>query len=974
MTKAGYVAIVAAAAVVLAGCGGFPRNDPGKGLGQITVSSPRIEGRERLINDRREQELWLSGRLKDLDDAEFGVSGEVDLRSLAVTAVQASVSRDPNMKLDELNRARQAELLRQAADDERALGTFRAAQRDQILADARAGKITTDEVKDRLTKLGLNLATTSPSTAASAASATVTGVPTPPASQVSAKTDVNKVTPPADNARRSPIASTPIELFQDRLAAREIIRNERNDVRLDDLHDLAGNTLYRLTLNAEVLPEDDASAWAVARLRVKLPQLDAGAAGRLLALARAQFEVNLRHSVDATERLLLRRLNDVCWKQEVAALNLVSVGWHDKEHERAFRRAMRCATSDLGSRTRFSIERILAASALRGLEEVPVKAQPQTTTPWWEGRPARSQDLMLARQAATESAEEFRTRGRLLSRWSFWLDEVMKAYSKEQTEASILPCIDSGSACPSSIAGGTPDLRFHAMLKAAVSGSVYAVTPKETVQRLSEVASNRKLSEFLLNVAALTGGVGASTGLQNIRAYDAFYSALRRQPLVVGMTESGSMCSAAGCQNELVFGWVLGPSFQLSSDGKSTRYRHTVVQRSVSAELVLPAWLDKVVIERETFWVREDGTVVPAAACRAVGSSGCPGDVMEVSLPARPVEALEAVSGRQLREPRVDEFQYLDVVEKERASVLITGQNVWRSAEVLIGAQRAELITVLPDNGGIVATFGPIQPSYGASTSDSGRVPLTLVTSAGRVDAGRVTIRSERAEAATDAKKLEITGFVPRVVAAAEHGFELSQPLKPTESLMVRIGSKKDVNLRVILEKTTQLDDERKRVKFSVPAASVPNLKTGNSILVDALVTRPSGGIEVFNVVKSGTYYEKDADLEASATATRAKPTDPIVVKLQLPPGSVDGFQSLAKGNARVVGTIEWPGQAEKLTLESDCPILAAAPNACAAPLAASGAAKDALAKVKNADLKLSVSLKGSDNPRLKQDAVVVKP
>ena len=65
---------------LLLGCtSGFKRNEPGAGYGQIVVGSPRIEGRERLINDRRDQERWLQGRLEALDGATFGVSGAVEL-------------------------------------------------------------------------------------------------------------------------------------------------------------------------------------------------------------------------------------------------------------------------------------------------------------------------------------------------------------------------------------------------------------------------------------------------------------------------------------------------------------------------------------------------------------------------------------------------------------------------------------------------------------------------------------------------------------------------------------------------------------------------------------------------------------------------------------------------------------------------------------------------------------------------------
>lgn len=965
----------AVATLLVSACSGFPRNEPGAGLGQITISSPRVEGRERLINERREQEQWLRRRLDALDTAEFGVSGEVELRSLAVTAFQAGINLDPNLRLDSINRERQALQLRQAADDERALGAFRANARDQVLADRQAGKITVAEGSEQLKALGYDTSVPKPSMAASAANGAATGGASKPGSEVSAKTDANKVTPPSDAARRSGVGSSPIEAFQDRLAAREVIRNELNDVRLDDLHDLSGHTLYRLTLNAEVLPQDDASAWAVARLRITLPKQSPEELGILLARAKEQFERRMVESALATQRELVSRLNTLCWKQE-ASSGLLGVTWNNAEHQRAFRRAMLCATSDLGRRTRASIERLVVESELPAVNRAPGNNEPA-----WErdDLPSlRLQELLMMRQQPSESDAEYDKRRLILARWGVWLGQLMARYREELWNASALACIETQKNPPASclgVVGNTPQARFEYLLNKTLSASVYSVTPKETVQQLSEVASNRKVTEFLMSLNAVTSTAGIAAGLQNTRAYDAFYSALRRQPLIVGMTESGRVCPQENCPKELVFGWVLGPSFQLSNDGKSTRYRHTVVQRSVSAELVLPAWLDYITIVPETYWVRETGETVPSASCRQVDSTACAAKPIIVQLPARPLEALEAVNVRNLREPRVDKYQYLDVVAGKKASVLITGQNVWRSTDVLIGPQRANLLTVLPDNSGVVASFDEIQAVNGADTPKPNQVYLTLFTAEGRVEAGRVQVHASKEEAvAADTKPLTFSGSVPRVVAGAEHSFELSAPLKASESAVVRIGSKKDVNLRVMLDKTTQLNDARNKIAFALPAASVPNLKKGDSILVDLLITRPSGGVEVVSVVKAGTYYEKDADLDASATLTRAKLDQPIKVTLNLPPGSVDGFASLARGAARVAVTLKFEGAEEPEVLESDCPIDVKRPTNCEAVLDAKGVLKATLSKLKNADMRALVALKGDDNPRLKAEEMAIKP
>lgn len=990
MTKKFAKATIATTtACLLAGCGGFPRNEPGNGFGQITLSSPRIEGRERLINERREQEKWLRGRLEMLADKDFGLSGEVELRSLAVTAFQAGVNVDPNLKLDKLNRGRQATQVEQAADDERTLAAFRTSMRDQILADFYAKKITDAEASDRLKKLGYDLTVPKPSMAASAASGSASGGATLPTTKVSANKD-STVVPPGDSPRRTGLSSTPMEVFQDVLAARQVIRNEINDVRLDDLHDLQGRTLYRLTLNAEVLPHDDTSAWAVARLRVKLPKLSDDDYSALLERAKLYQARRLDAAADTLQRELTDRLASLCWGRS-ASQAMAAKDWGSAENERVFRRAMRCATSEVSREARAALERLLSTGELPRLAHPEPDAglklasgQAAGQTPTWLKRSILLHEMFMLPRTPTEPGEDYERRRVLSTRWAVWLGDIIRRYRAELENDSPLACLKESAAlrkgCGYPLANAPANEldRFKHLLNASLSASVYSVTPKETVQRLSEVSSNRKVTEFLASLTAVTGSAGLAAGLQSTRAYDAFYTALRRQPLVVGITESSVVCPQAGCSKELVFGWVLGPSFELSNDGKSTRFRHTVVQRSVSAEIVLPSWLDRVEIEPETFWVRESGERVAASSNCAPGEPlGCGSTPRKhvIALDGRASGALQAIDVRGLRVPRVDNYQYLDVTVGKPASVMITGANVWRSTEVLIGAQRADAIAVLPDNAGLVATFDRITAPLGSDTPRRGNVLLTLFTSEGHVDAGRVEVHTESDKPpAVETAPQSAKGMPPRVVAGVEQGFELTNPLKASDTAVVRIRSKKDVALRVVLDKTSQLNEARNRVAFTLAAANVPNLKKGDPVTVELLVTKPSGATEIVSVLETGTYYEKDTDLEATAAVSRAKPDQPFKVNLTLPPGSIDGFTSLAGGTATLVLTLKFEGAEEPEVMESKCTIEAKKPLACEAIFEPRGVVKAVLSKLKNVEVKPTVSLKGDDTPRLKLEEWTVKP
>lgn len=59
------------------------------------------------------------------------------------------------------------------------------------------------------------------------------------------------------------IGLTPIDLFRDLTAYREVVRAELLQTQLDDRHDIDGNTLYKLSFDTTVIPGADTNGWAV---------------------------------------------------------------------------------------------------------------------------------------------------------------------------------------------------------------------------------------------------------------------------------------------------------------------------------------------------------------------------------------------------------------------------------------------------------------------------------------------------------------------------------------------------------------------------------------------------------------------------------------------------------------------------------------------------------------------------------------
>lgn len=1000
------IAIVCAASLLLGCSSGFKRNEPGASYGQIMVGSPRIEGRERLINDRRDQERWLQEQLAKLDDASFGVSGAVELNSLAITALQAGLVLDPALRLDALNRERDASQIRQSADDESALRAFRNSAREQIIARFNKGELNAEQAKTELEKIGLVLpaasASSAPRSTANSASVADRAV-----KSVALGDKPEKATPPNNDPRRANLTSTPIEGFDDHLAARDRIRNELNDIRLDDLHDLAGNTLYRLTFDTAVFPSfDDTSAWAVVKVTVKLAA-DAKHLPDLRDRAEDQFVRGLRDSTEASYRQIANRLADRCYADEakamLAAAKLEEAKMRSARVE-SFRRAFGCASFYIGSTTRRALERQLAA--------------------WTPDHPTVSRaadarrNFMMQLDGAKRDAgddDELTNRRDVLGQWAVWLGEVFDRHLVTDFDGHVLRCFNrllinqtSGTQLTDlkskgasrvdlglsdgpfvlqldRLTGPLPeaqrrrcgddtgkdlDKRFKTLLERNAVASVYAVTPKESVQRLSEVASNRKVNEMLLNLSAVSSSAGLSAGLQTLRANDGFYQALRRQPLVVGMTERGRarLTKADGNvvsedDKQLVFGWVLGPSFQISPDGKATRFRHAVAQRPVAAELSLPAWLDAVDIKIETRWVREDGSEATAAAG---GTTGRKSIDYTIDLPAQPAEALAAIDERYLREPRIDTFQEVRVVEGEAATVLITGRNVWRSTDVFIGSQRSSSLSVLPDNRGVVARFAAIEPPHGAYTATATRdvVVLNLVTAEGRVDAGRVTIvpKDAKAKEAPPAKGVE--GITTRIVAGVEQRMVLPVAVGAADSADVRIGSSQDQKLAVLLTATTQLDDNRRTLLFALPRASVPNLKPGSPIRAELVVKKPSGAVELTDLIKDGVFYESEDQAKATVAAKRAAAKKPIVLNVVLPKNATKAFKGLATGTLKVRARATLPDKSQEAS-EAKCSV---AKDACSIELRFTDAFAAKLAALSKPDgVMVRIEFIGDDVPALKE-------
>lgn len=739
----------------------FPRNTPGTAYGQIVVGSPRVETRDRLINERIMREVWLNEQLKSISTATFGISGATYLTSLAFLNAQANLAFDPNRRLNAIELDRKKQAAEAALRDEGDMLAMRSSAIQDVIQKYKNKEITYAEACEELEKMDSNCPTNGQSgsgsadagsgnnsmTASDGSAGPGSGTQSSPASTLLNNEKANVLQPPAYTELKTYGSLSPLEQFQERYYAYDAVQNELSSVLGDDAHDLLGNTLYRLTFDTTVMPYDDASAWAIVQVRVK-PDLDLNPSS-LLRNASQQYVRLLVEDAESEYRRMLN--NSTCWYDAFATLEKMRSPSTTLANldEIMFRRAFVCASARLGSKSRRTMERYLSSWRPDMGAKSPELAQ----------RRSRVIDL-LARPSPGESPEKLRSRLTVWRTWAVWLADVFDIQARDEFERTPISCYKTFRISDKEVLGHFPytteDRReqspnshcdglgysaeaFRDAVVKYVRSSVYQVSPRESFQHLSEVSSNRNASELLFGLSAIAGTAGVEAAIQSIKSNTAQYQAIRRQPIVVGFTEQGNTCSSGsgGCTGELLFGWMFGPSFALSIDGKSTQFRHTWTQKTVAAQISVPAWLSTLGVVVETFWLRENGERIRKDDD---GRSVARRTTYNVRLPASTSTVFRTLAPTGDREPVVDDYQYIDVQEGQPATVLIEGRDLFRSAAVYIGSQRADLTTILPSNRGVVGYFKRVNSIAGMSKGRKGTVHLTVHTAEGMALAGQVSI------------------------------------------------------------------------------------------------------------------------------------------------------------------------------------------------------------------------------------------
>ena len=249
---------------------------------------------------------------------------------------------------------------------------------------------------------------------------------------------------------------------------------------------------------------------------------------------------------------------------------------------------------------------------------------------------------------------------------------------------------------------------------------VYSVEPKEYAQNISDMQAKERLTNIVGSLKAALPGSGLSLG-----AYTSYMdrsltrlSAIKRKPLAVGYTN-----------NAKEFGWLLGPKFEIEK-GKVV-WRHNEVTYSFQASIAAPGWLSSLDLCVNPMWLDKNNLE------KDEWTQGC-SHTLTLSLAGNMAAYADYLrSGRTIKRPSLlpltDHGVYYVKAGRKNTSILIHGQNLWRTPEVYLGSQKANKVTITSNMKEILAewTYGVDQPVI-IDDFPYKLLDLTVITSEGK--------------------------------------------------------------------------------------------------------------------------------------------------------------------------------------------------------------------------------------------------
>lgn len=884
---------------------------PGTTFGEIKVGSPRVSTRERLVNDRLQQDQWLRRELELADTREFGLQGAVDLRTFSGASTRISGSIDQT----EIDRYRQEQATSRDATRRR---------EEQAELDHQILRL---QKQRQLQALGQADPASIPKPADPALPAPETkpAAATPPAGPT--KRDLSVIEEiaalkeklaaltldPSGIKTPERVRPSPPEVLRDKLEYRGMLRNEIIQNGLDDRHDRKGHTLLRLDLDATVFAEHDTSAWAVVDMTIDTAAWRAECVAGDLYL---RWVREVHRELRERSILIVREAARIGTERHRAAYGPDFFKESKQRPDRELKRLQffESIVRSMPDYILLEIQRNWMDTSAN--PAVPLVMLPEFfpgdmlgVRPLAPGKlpsnyaPATSILVSKARAAATARigtpgpellfADLFRT-------LHLEVSQVLKSLNEKILGDHIDIAIDSSTGFLSVKSrseldpltkapkpGDAAVAYFCAKLEQAIDVFAYGSTPVETVQRVGEVASYRQVNQFLLALNFLVGNTAVGKWYQEFaKVNEGIFQTIRRQPLVVGYSMGVPQHGAATSTRQMNFGWILGPRFTIKNDGRASHFRHGTTPAALSGVISVPGWMSSLGLQVERKWVTEAGTTVKL-------------DRSPMTVPIRVKEDLysisEALATYSIRGPRPEARQHYALREGQSESIVIPGQNLWRNPVVMLGGQKADDVEVLPDMRGLRATFKDVK------RPESGSTPIVVWTSEGHAEVGIAFVSAATKNPPPQPGQGPATFSLRnrQVVVGESLEATVAPPLGSYGGLEIQVKGR---GVNQAQAKDVFVLDQGARIRFKPDA--IAGAETGDNVTLQLMLkARPDlPAFSPYGTPVGGVYYAKVGEnkLKLAPTSHTSATAASAGFTVTFPPGMNDAFPGISRSPIQV--------------------------------------------------------------------------
>lgn len=744
--------------------------------GTITFSGPKLYRREALVNERREESVYLDDLVKASKDAKFPPEIVRQLELVKVLSASIGLKFEPATGAQNRRAEERAEI-------QQDIDTLRLEmQLDKLRRDAALLKEQSDKQPEPSPDSGDGGA------GAGDTNAKPVDVSAPALEELqTAITELRKflATDFGDDAHAlTPLKvdedkfANPIDAFNDRAVYRELLNAARNANSLDELHDRDGSALVRLNMTATVFPPQRAYRATFGRLNMRVMRPDNRDPAFMglyrdwlhyLSLRMSQRRPNGGIELSTLGGALSGRpdLLDVVRFEfgEQPGTSCRGLAIPSTESPADGCKVVHLATPRVplyGSSRNYSVslqqladkftDRSLDYGALfkamaddaRLSDFIGAECEPDDGVSGQslrvEGVPPdavtfdRLVPLAFALANFVELAPfvESEARGVAASLDapaiyfrpfsgidSLRLVEARRVVEKVRAAAQLRKCI--GAAAPRFVAAQVPKQFLDALNYGAAS--VYQVGPKQQVQVVSTQA---RAAEELTLAASLAGqapnqGIGASAAFGFGRRAVGRADALERVPLVVGYADSASEGADNASGDALPsFGWMMGPRVVLDPAKQKLLLEQGLRPQELSVDLIVPGWWPYLTLVGESTWS-------PQWKGRG-GKTGQDGSSKTVRVVLAPTSAdfeqitSHVLGGSTIKIPHIDQIEPRVLPACATGfAIQLRGPQLWRATRVVIGGtvyQDLE-IEVLPGLEGVlvknVTAEAPVIESLGES-------------------------------------------------------------------------------------------------------------------------------------------------------------------------------------------------------------------------------------------------------------------